>query len=128
MPAPAGSDPGFGNLTFLLIMVALTLLAVVVAILHPIAWTDDEWRFAIGAPIVASAIVFLGALATGRISSELTIGSITVTPLEIALLLALTSLSVAGAFWLGGRWGFGPFALPPGPDERHDCPLCARAR
>ena len=51
VPAAAGStDPGFGNLTFLLIMVALTLLAVVVAVVHPIAWTDEEMRFGVGAP------------------------------------------------------------------------------
>ena len=43
---PARGPEGFGNLTFLLIMVALTLLAVVVAVVHPIAWTDEEMRFA----------------------------------------------------------------------------------
>ena len=48
--ATPGGDPGFGNLTFLFIMVALTLLAVVVAVLHPIAWTDEEMRFAVIAP------------------------------------------------------------------------------
>ena len=31
-------------------MVALTLLAVVVAVLHPIAWTDEEMRFAVARP------------------------------------------------------------------------------
>ena len=48
--ATPGGDPGFGNLTFLFIMVALTLLAVVVAVLHPIAWTDEEMRFAVDRP------------------------------------------------------------------------------
>ncbi len=36
---------GFGNLSFLLIMVALTLITVVVSVLHPIAWTDEEMWF-----------------------------------------------------------------------------------
>ena len=51
---------GFGNMTFLLIMVALTLLAVVVAVWHPIAWTDDEMRFAVMAPTALGALVFFG--------------------------------------------------------------------
>jgi hypothetical protein len=118
VPAAAGStDPGFGNLTFLLVMIALTLLGVVVAVLHPIAWTDDEWRFAIAAPLVLSALVFFAALATGRMGSQFVIGSIAVTPLSLALLFAFTALFAAAAFWLAGRWGFGPFALPPGPDD-----------
>ena len=68
--ATPGGDPGFGNLTFLFIMVALTLLAVVVAVLHPIAWTDEEMRFAVIAPAALGGLVFFGALATGRISKR----------------------------------------------------------
>ena len=68
--ATPGGDPGFGNLTFLFIMVALTLLAVVVAVLHPIAWTDEEMRFAVVAPAALGGLVFFGALATGRISKR----------------------------------------------------------
>ncbi len=44
-----------GNLTFLLLMMGLTLLAVAVATLRPVAWTSEEVRFAIGAPVVAGA-------------------------------------------------------------------------
>ncbi len=51
---------GFGNLTFLLIMVGLTLIGVVTAILHPVAWTDEEMRFAVAAPAVLGALVFVG--------------------------------------------------------------------
>ncbi len=65
-PAVAGGDPGFGNMTFLLIMIALTLLTVFVAVVHPVAWTDDEMRFGIGAPVVVGALVFFGALAAGK--------------------------------------------------------------
>jgi hypothetical protein len=116
-PAAGATDPGFGNLTFLLVMVALTLLGVVIAVLHPVSWTDDEWRIAIGAPLVLSGLVFFGALATGRIGAQVTIGSIAVTPLSLALLLAFVAVFAAAAAWLGGRWGFGPFATPPGPDD-----------
>ena len=33
---------GIGNVTFLLVMVGLTLLATAVAVIHPIAWTGEE--------------------------------------------------------------------------------------
>ena len=118
LPAPAsGGDPGFGNLTFLFIMIALTLLAVVVAVVHPIAWTDEEMRFAVIAPAALGALVFFGALATGRLDRTIAIGSLTATPLLLAIALAAGSLVVAGLFWLGGRYGFGPLAAPPAPDD-----------
>ena len=118
VPAAAGStDPGFGNLTFLLIMVALTLLAVVVAVVHPIAWTDEEMRFGVGAPAVLGALVFFGALAAGKLDTTIKLGSISVTPLLVALALAFGSLVVFGLFWIGGRWGFGPLAAPPAADD-----------
>ena len=120
-PATAGGDPGLGNLTFLLIMVALTLLAVVVAVVHPIAWTDDEMRFAVGAPAALGALVFFGALATGKLGTRLTIGSQAVTPLILAIALALGSLVVVGLFWLGGRLGFGPLAPRRRPTTRSAC-------
>jgi len=116
-PAVAGGDPGFGNLTFLFIMVALTLLAVVIAVIHPIAWTDDETRFAVAAPAALGALVFFGAVATGRIGSSVAIGSLAVTPLLTAIALALGSVVVVCLFWLGGRLGFGPLANPPDADD-----------
>ena len=44
---------GIGNVTFLLIMIGLTLVAVVVAVMHPIAWTDEEQWIALLAPAAA---------------------------------------------------------------------------
>ncbi len=118
VPAAAGStDPGFGNLTFLLIMVGLTLLAVVVAVVHPIAWTDEEMRFGAGAPAVLGALVFFGALATGKLDTTIKLGSISLTPLLVALALAFGSLVVVGLYWIGARWGFGPLAAPPAADD-----------
>ena len=118
VPAAAGStDPGFGNLTFLLIMVALTLLAVVVAVVHPIRWTDEEMRFGVGAPAVLGGLVFFGALAAGKLDTTIKLGSISVTPLLVALTLAFGSLVVVALFWIGGRWGFGPLAAPPAVDD-----------
>ena len=104
-------------MTFLLIMIALTLLTVFVAVVHPVAWTDDEMRFGIGAPVVVGALVFFGALAAGKLDATVKLGSLAVTPVEIAILSGLGSLVVFGLFWLGGRIGFGPLAAPPAPDD-----------
>jgi hypothetical protein len=118
VPAVAGgADPGFGNLTFLLIMVGLTLTAVVVAVIHPIAWTDDEMRFAVAAPLALGMLVFFGALATGRLDASIVVGPVAFTPLHVAFVLAMSSLAVAGVFWVAGRRGFGPLALPPAEDD-----------
>jgi hypothetical protein len=118
VPVTAGhADPGFGNLTFLLIMIALTLLAVVVAVVHPISWTDEELRFAVGAPVVLGTVVFFLALAAGKLNAAVTVGPLSVTPLLVAIALGLGSLVVAGLFMLGGRLGFGPLASPPTPDD-----------
>ena len=119
VPAPAnGGDPGFGNLTFLFIMIALTLLAVVVAVVHPIAWTDEEMRFAVDRARRRSAAWSSSApwRPAGSIAT-IAIGSLTVTPLLLAIALGLGSLVVVGLFWLGGRYGFGPLAGPPAPDD-----------
>jgi hypothetical protein len=106
-----------GNLTFLLIMIGLTLTAAVVAILHPVAWSLDEIRFAVGAPAAAGVAVALLALAAGRMETAYEIGPLSVTPLQLGFGLAVLSLVVAGLFWLAARFGFGPLAAPPGPDD-----------
>jgi len=108
---------GIGNVTFLLIMIGLTLLAVVVAVLHPVAWTDEEQWLALGAPAALGAIVFFGGLATGQLQTMLVVGPLGITVFMVALLLAFGSLLVALAFTWGGRLGYGPLAAPPGPSD-----------
>ena len=115
MSVPEGQ--GFGNLTFLLVMMALTLIAVVVAVIHPIAWTDEEMRFAVIAPAALGALIFFGALAVGRLDAQLVIGNLAITPLRVAISLGLGSVAVVVLFTLGGRLGFGPLAVPPGPGQ-----------
>ena len=112
---PEGS--GIGNLTFLFVMVALTLIAVVVAVLHPIAWTDDELRFAALAPAALGTLVFFGTLGVGRLQATYAVGPLAFTPLEVAIAMGLGSLVVVGVFWVAGRLGFGPLAVPPAPDD-----------
>ena len=108
---------GLGNLPFLAMMVALTLIAVVAAVFHPIAWTDDEMRFAVVAPAALGVLLFFGALALGRLDIPVTVGPIAVTPLFLAIVAALGSLVVYAVFRFAGGIGYGPMAGPRAPDD-----------
>ena len=114
---PEGSATPFGNVTFLLIMIGLTIVAVLASVLHPVAWSDEEFRLAVLGPAALGTLVFFGALATGRLATEYALGPILVRPLDLAIALALGSLVVYGLFWLGRQYGFGPLAAPPAPDD-----------
>ncbi len=113
----AMAGPGYGNLPFLVIMIALTLLAVVVAIFHPIKWTDEEMWLALIAPSALGAVLFFGALAVGRLDQAVVVGPISVTPLLAAIAAGLASVAVYAAFRFGGTLGYGPLAPPPRPDD-----------
>lgn len=111
----AMAGQAFGNLPFLVIMIALTLLAVVIAVFHPIAWTDEEMWLALIAPTAAGAALFFGALALGRLDTEIVLGPVSVTPLLAAIAASLGSLAVYAAFRAGAWLGYGPLAAPPEP-------------
>jgi len=113
---PSGATAG-GNLTFLVVMIGLTLLAVVVAVLHPIAWSDDEMRFAVGAPAVLGVAVFLGSIALGPSASTLAAGPLVLPVQALAFGLILLAGAVYGGFVVAGRLGSGPLAPPPAPDD-----------
>jgi hypothetical protein len=115
LAVPEGT--GLGNLPFVAIMVGLTAIAVVVNVLHPVAWSDDEARFAVGGPAVLGAVVALAAVAAGKASAELIIGPVAVTPLQVAAALASLGLAAYAAFVVAGRLGFGPLAPPPAPTD-----------
>ena len=114
---PAGT--GFGNLPFVAIMVGLTVIAVVANVPHPIAWSLDEIRFAVGAPIVARRArrprrVGRASRAAGRPRAA--------RPQRrwstIAAALALFGGPLAwAAFAVAARLGFGPLAPAPAPDD-----------
>ncbi len=46
LAVPAGSS-ALGNVLFPLIMIVLTLATVAISVYRPIAWSDDEVRFAV---------------------------------------------------------------------------------
>jgi hypothetical protein len=108
----AMAGQSFGNLPFLVIMIGLTILAVVVAVFHPIAWTDEEMWLALLAPAAAGAALFFGALALGELNTEIVIGPLSVTPLLAAIATSLGSVVVYAAFRVGGSLGYGPLAPP----------------
>ena len=92
---------GAPNYTFFLIMLAVTAIAAAANAYHPVAWTREEFWFATAGPIVVGvAAALLGGL-RGSQTLEL-VGA------------AGVGLGVAAgvAFWLGGRYGFGPLARP----------------
>ncbi len=108
---------GFGNLPFVAIMVGLTITAVVANVLHPVRWSLDEIRFAIGGPVVLGGVVALVAIATGKAATAVKISSVAITPLEVAGALALLGGVAWAAFAGASRLGFGPFAPAPAADE-----------
>jgi hypothetical protein len=112
---PAGQSGG--NYVFLVVMIALVVIAVLANTLHPVAWTTEELRFAVGAPLAAGAAAVVYGLARGDASASLVIGPVAVTPIQLGLLGALGAGIVYVGFVLVGRFGFGPLAPPPGPDD-----------
>jgi predicted membrane-bound dolichyl-phosphate-mannose-protein mannosyltransferase len=112
---PAGEEGG--NLLFILLMFALTAVAVVVAVVHPVAWSWEEQRLAVAAPAVVGAGVILAALALGLASTPLVVGPVQVSAIELSFGLFVLSGLVHAAFVVAGRRGIGPMAVPPRPDD-----------
>ncbi len=106
---PEGSTAS-GNLVFTLMMIGLTLGAVVVTVYHPIAWSDDEVRLAVGGPPALGILLAFTAIALGRADVEIALGPLLISPLTIGFALVVAGLAAYGAFQLAGRSGFGPMA------------------
>lgn len=111
-----GGGPG-GNYLFMAIMIGLTLVAVVATVVHPIAWSWEEYRFTVVAPAAAGGVVFLAALALGRAGSSIAVGSHAVSPIMVAFALVALAGAAQAGFLVAGRFGFGPLARPPRPDD-----------
>jgi len=114
LAVPLNSD-GAGNLPFVLIMIGLTLGTVVVTVYHPVAWSDDEVRFAVGAPAAVGILVALTSIALGKAETAIALGPVQVTPLHVGFAGVALGIVAYGAFMLGGKLGIGPLA-PPEPD------------
>ena len=105
------------NYLFMFLMIGLTLLATIVTILHPIAWSTDEVRFAIGAPAGLGILIGLVAIPLGVASQTYKIGPVAITPVTAALSLLFVGIAIFATFALAGRFGFGPMAPPLAPDD-----------
>jgi dolichyl-phosphate-mannose--protein O-mannosyl transferase len=101
-----------GNLTFLLLMVGLTLVAAAVNALHPLAWTVEEVRIAVAGPAAAGGIA--AAVALGLAGLGMAPGP---APLALAIGMVAVGGLAAGAFKLCSRLGLGPLAPVPAPDD-----------
>jgi predicted membrane-bound dolichyl-phosphate-mannose-protein mannosyltransferase len=112
---PAGQSGG--NYVYLAIMVGLILIGVLANVLHPIKWTGDELRFAVGGPIVAGVLVLLYGLQKGNPGAPITLGPISLSPIELAFAAFVGAAALYTLFVVLGRLGFGPLAPPPAPDD-----------
>src|SRR4029079_7626188 len=112
---PAGQSGG--NYVYLAIMVGLILIGVLANVLHPIKWTGDELRFAVRGPIVAGVLVLLYGLQKGNPGAPITLGPISLSPIELAFAAFVGAAALYTLFVVLGRLGFGPLAPPPAPDD-----------
>ena len=112
---PAGQSGG--NYVYLAIMVGLILIGVLANVLHPIRWTGDELRFAVGGPIAAGVLVLLYGLQKGNPSAPITLGSIALSPIELAFAAFVGAAALYTMFVVLGRLRFGPLAPPPAPGD-----------
>jgi predicted membrane-bound dolichyl-phosphate-mannose-protein mannosyltransferase len=116
LAVPAGSGAS-GNLPFILIMIALTMATVVVTVYHPIAWSDEEMWLAVAGPAGLGFLIALGSILVGKAGTSFTAGPVKVTPLEVGFALVLVGVLMYVAFQVAARYGFGPMAKAPGPDD-----------
>jgi Gpi18-like mannosyltransferase len=112
---PVGSSGG--NYVFLLLMVGLVVAGVLANVLHPVAWTREELWFAVGAPAAAGLLAILYGLGRGDAAAPIEIGPFAVTPIQLGFAALLGAGAIYVLFLLLGRFGFGPLALPPEPDD-----------
>ncbi len=117
---PVGGTSG-GNLTFMLLMIGLTLLAVAVSVLHPIVWSLEEVRFAVVAPVAAGITVLVVALPLGLVGPrecDAAAAACSNPPaLELAFALVAVGALAAVAFRVAAGRGFGPLASPAPPGD-----------
>ncbi len=104
---PQSDQNGSPNYTFFLLMLAATAIAAAANAYHPVAWTRHEFWFSVIAPGVVAvlvAIVLAGFKHAGFLTMEWT------RIVELAGAGIAAGPAFGAAFWVAGRWGFGPLA------------------
>ena len=103
------------NVTFLILMIGITLLMAAGIAVRSIRWTVDELRFAVLAPPVVGILLAAAGIVLGP--------QLASTPLSSRALALAGAAGVAlavvayGAPLLLARWGMGPLAPPPQPGD-----------
>ena len=120
--SPETLQNGAPNYTYFLIMLLATAIAAAANAYHPIAWTREEFRFAVATPmvlgVVALVVWFLAAHAMSPSYFLYDLLNGFAPTLQKAGLAGIAGgPAVAAAFWFAGRLGFGPLALPPRPND-----------
>jgi hypothetical protein len=120
-PAAGQVATGSGNVLFIVVMIALTLIATVVTVFHPIAWSLEEVRFAVAAPAALGVTIGLLAIPLAGRQARVALGPLAASPSTVAVTVAVGLLLLAGgvaaAFSVAGRFGIGPLAPPLAPDD-----------
>ena len=114
--SPAAVDNGAPNYTFFVIMLAITCLAAAANAYRPVAWTREEFHFALGAPPVIG-LVGPSILALLFVPFGLPFDPALLVRVSLAAGAAGLAVGIAAGatFWIAGRVGFGPLAVAPRP-------------
>jgi hypothetical protein len=110
----AKTDP---NYVYLGIMVSLILIAVLANVLHPVRWTTEEVRFAVGAPIALGGLAIVYGLSRGNPLAPVALGPVALSPVEVGFVAFLGAAAIYSLFVVLGRFGFGPMAAAISPDD-----------
>ncbi len=120
-PAAGETATGGGNVLFIMVMIALTLIATAVTVFHPISWSLEEVRFAVAAPAAVGVTIGLLAIPLAGREARVAPGPLAATPSTVVVTIAVGLLLLAGgvavAFSVAGRFGVGPLAAPLRPDD-----------
>ena len=98
-------------------MIGLTLLAVLASVLHPVAWTDEEFRLAVGGRPASAPSCSCAALATGRLRPSTRSVRSSCGRSSSRSPLALGVAVVYGLFWLAGSSASGRSRRRRLPDD-----------
>jgi outer membrane protein assembly factor BamB len=109
--------PNAPDFPFVLLMLAVTALAAAASAYRPVAWTRDELRFAVVAPPVlglAGPVVI--AVLLVPIGLPVSLGPLLAVELAAGAAGLGIGLLAGAAFWISGRFGFGPLAVARLPE------------